>query len=341
VQKIVAKHGKVMEGWDEILRPELPKTIVIQSWRGLQSLAEAARQGYRGVLSSGYYLDLINPTSAHYAVDPFAGPTAGLSSADKEKIIGGEACMWAEYVSAENIDSRVWPRMAAIAERFWSPQSVADTNSMYKRLSAVSAWLDAYGLTHNTHYNVMLRRMAGVEDLGALRELIDVVEPVKGYSRYHLASIEPTSFTPMNRAVDAARPESATAREFSNLVNAFVSGPLRPGMKAQIRTQLKAWRDNAEELTPIASRSSFVQEVLPLSQSLSSISAIGLQALDYLDHGEKPPAGWEQQQLTLVQQAFEPKAQLLLMVCPAVQKLIQFSAGEKPTELPIPLRAAK
>jgi len=42
-----------------------------------------------------------------------------------------------------------------------------------------------------------------------------------------------------------------------------------------------------------------------------------------------------------VQQAFEPKAQLLLMLCPAVQKLIQFSAGDKPSELPIPVRAAK
>src|SRR6266566_8354626 len=96
LQKIVAKHGKTMEGWDEILRPDLPKSIVIQSWRGPQSLADAARQGYRGLLSSGYYLDLMSPASQHYAVDPFTGPTAGLSDADKEKIIGGEACMWAE-----------------------------------------------------------------------------------------------------------------------------------------------------------------------------------------------------------------------------------------------------
>src|SRR2546429_7541998 len=92
VQKIVAKHGKTMEGWDEILRPDLPKSIVIQSWRGQKSLADAAQQGYRGLLSSGYYLDLMNPTSQHYAVDPFTGPTASLADADKQKILGGEAC---------------------------------------------------------------------------------------------------------------------------------------------------------------------------------------------------------------------------------------------------------
>jgi hexosaminidase len=341
VQKIVAKYGKTMEGWDEILRPDVPKDIVIQSWRGQKSLADAAQQGYRGILSSGYYLDLMSPTSAHYVVDPFTGPTANLSDADKEKVLGGEACMWSEYVSAENVDSRIWPRMAAVAERLWSPQNVTDTNSMYQRLSAISPWLDAYGLTHNTQYNVMLRRMAGSDDISSVRDLIDVVEPVKGYSRYQLAAAEPTSFTPMNRAVDAARPESMKAREFSALVNAFIAGPIRPGMEAQIRIQLTQWKNNVDELQPVASKSWFVQEVVPLSQNLSSISSAGLQALDYLDRGEKPSPAWTQQQVTLVQQAFEPKAQVLLMVCPAVQKLIQFSAEERPTELPLPKRAAE
>jgi hexosaminidase len=341
VQKIVAKHGKTMEGWDEILRPEIPKDILIQSWRGQKSLADAAQQGYRGILSSGYYLDLIYPTSAHYAVDPFTGPTASLSDANKEKILGGEACMWSEYVSAENVDSRIWPRMAAIAERLWSPQSVTDVNSMYVRLSAINQWLNYYGLTQNTEYDLMLRRIAGVSDIGYVRELIDLVEPVKGYSRYALAVSHPTSFTPMNRAVDAARPESAKARNFSTLVNLFIAAPMVPEVESQIRAQLTSWRDNREKLAALAPKSSFIQEVVPVSDNLSAISAAGLQALDYITHSEKPPAGWAQLQLSAVQQAFEPKAQLLLMVCPAIQKLIQFSAGEKPTELALPRRAAE
>ena len=341
VQKIVTKYGKTMEGWDEILRPEVPKDIVIQSWRGQKSLADAAQQGYRGILSSGYYLDLISPASAHYVVDPFTGPTATLSDADKQKVLGGEACMWSEYVSEENVDSRIWPRMAAIAERLWSPQNLTDVDSMYERLAAVNTWLDAYSVTQNTQYNVMLRRMAGTEDIAALRDLIDLVEPVKGYSRYQLATTKPTSLTPMNRAVDTARPESLKSREFTALVNAFVTGPIKPGMEAQIRAQLSAWKNNAETLGPLTTKSWFVQEVMPLSQNLSTISAAALQGLDYLDRGDKPPAGWEQQQLTLVQQAFEPQGQVVLMVCPAIQKLIQFSAGEQPTELIFPKRAAE
>ena len=38
------------------------------SWRGQESLAAAAKQGYSGLLSYGYYLDLMWPTARHYAV---------------------------------------------------------------------------------------------------------------------------------------------------------------------------------------------------------------------------------------------------------------------------------
>ena len=335
VQKIVAKHGKVMEGWDEILRPDLPSSIVIQSWRGQKSVADAARQGYRVLLSAGYYLDLMSPTSAHYVVDPMSGDAANLTDQQKRNILGAEACMWTEYVSPETLDGRIWPRMAAIAERFWSPQNVTDVNSMYARLAWISDWLDAYGLTQNTQYLPMLQRMAGTTDVTALKTLVNVVEPVKGYARGQLAQSPPTSMTPLNRVVDTARPESETAREFSELVNAFVAEPRKPGLESEIRAELKRWRDNDAEFQELAKRSAMVEEVAPLSQALSATSAAALQALDYVDRGEKAPKDWEAQQLAVIQQAFEPKGQVLLMVVPAMQKLIQFSAGDTPTPFPL------
>jgi hexosaminidase len=339
LEKIVSKHGKTMEGWDEILRPDLPKAIVIQSWRGQQSLLQAAQQGYRGLLSSGYYLDLMSTARAHYEVDPFADGVANLADDEKKKILGGEACMWGEHISGETIDSRIWPRMASIAERLWSPANVTDVNSMYQRLDVISHWLDAYGLMHNAGYNLMLERIAGREDISALRTLVDVVEPVKGYAREGLATTPPTQLTPLNRIVDAARPESLPSRRFSTLVEAFLTGPIQPGMESQIRTTLTEWRDNHEKLRPLAEKSAMVEEVEPLSQSLSALGASGLEALDYLDRGEKAPKEWKQQQLTMVEQAFQPRAQVLLMVAPAVGKLIQASAGETPTNLPIPTNA--
>jgi hexosaminidase len=339
IQKIVEKHGKTMEGWDEILRPDLPKTIVIQSWRGQQSLADAARQGYRGLLSSGYYLDLNQPTSQHYVVDPFTGPTAGLSDADKEKILGGEACMWAEYVSPENVDSRIWPRMAAIAERLWSPQNTTDLDSMYARMEATSRWLDAYGLTHKVNRTLMLQRIADSENISTLQTLVDAVEPVKGYSREALAPSEPTSLTPLNRIVDAAPPESIEARRFSALIDALVSGKIKPGMEAEIRGRLTAWRDNDIEFRALAENSALMQEALPVSHDLSALGQAGLEALDYLDRGEKAPVAWKSQQLALTQAAIQPRAQVILVVAGSVQKLIQASAGETPTELALPKSA--
>jgi len=150
--KIVTAHGKTMMGWDEILAPEIPKSVVIQSWRGQQSLADAARQGYRGLLSNGYYIDLMYPASQHYAADPLSGPAASLTAEEKQRVLGGEATMWTEYVAAENLDSRIWPRTAAIAERLWSPQEVTDrqvrdVGSMYRRLKVISTQLDSLGLT--------------------------------------------------------------------------------------------------------------------------------------------------------------------------------------------------
>ena len=125
LQKIVAKHHKIMVGRDEVLHPDLPKSVVVQSWRGQESLATAAKQGYRGMLSFGYYLDLMWPASRHYAVEPLSGEGASFNAEEKARILGGESCMWSEFVTPENIDSRIWPRNAAIAERLWSPASVA------------------------------------------------------------------------------------------------------------------------------------------------------------------------------------------------------------------------
>jgi hexosaminidase len=329
IQKIVAKHGKAMEGWDEILRPDLPKDIVIQSWRGQASLAEAAKQGYRGLLSSGYYLDLGQPASQHYAVDPLGDGAADLSAEQAKQIFGGEACMWSEYVSPENIDSRIWPRTAAIAERFWSPQSTRDVKSMYERLAEVSRDLEGLGLTQNSSYFPMLRRIAGSDDIATLKILADVVEPVKGYARGSISPVEPTNAMPLNRLIDAARPESEVARNFSDLVNSLNAGRATPGDKEEIRSFLMLWRDNDDNLRPLATKSFLLKEVAPVSQALSELAETGLQALDYLDRGELPSDEWRTQQLALVEQDSQAKAQVLIMIAPAVGRLVAAASGEK------------
>ncbi|MGB9032578.1 MAG: family 20 glycosylhydrolase, partial [Acidobacteriaceae bacterium] len=94
---ILTKHGKKMIGWDEVLTPDLPKDVVVQSWRGVDSLAAGAKQGYAGILSAGYYLDHMQPASAHYSVDPVPA-NSDLTPEQAARILGGEACSWGEYV---------------------------------------------------------------------------------------------------------------------------------------------------------------------------------------------------------------------------------------------------
>src|SRR6266481_606832 len=327
VQKLVTKHGKTVIGWDEVLVEGVPKDIVIQSWRGQASLAQAAKQGYRGILSNGYYLDLGWSAARHYAVDPMSGDAASLSTQEKQRILGGESCMWAEYVSPENVDSRIWPRNAAIAERLWSPQEVRDPASMYARLEFISARLEWLGLTHRSVSRHMLQRLAGSAspaEFAALRTLTDLLEPVKDYTRERTAPAPPTSGTPLNRIVDAVPLESDAGRHFGELIDQLVASSCQdPAMQSRLRDQLRAWRDNDAILQPLAQRSFLVKEVAASSQDLSALGAAGLAALDAIGKGQPPPDSWKAQQLATIEQAKKPKAQLLLIPAPAVQKLIE------------------
>jgi hexosaminidase len=330
VQAIVTKHGKAVVGWDEVFVPGVPKDIVIQSWRGQASLAQAAMQGYRGILSNGYYLDLGWPAARHYAVDPMGGAAASLTPEQQKLILGGESCMWSEYVNAENIDSRIWPRNAAIAERLWSPQTVTDTASMYARLLALGARLEWLGLRHRNYERRMLQRIAGAttpEEFAALETLANAVEPVKDYSREALAPAEPTSLTPMNRLVDAVPLESDTARRFAELVDRFVAATCRdPQVEARLRLQLTAWRDNDVKLQPLEQRSFLVKEAAQTSGDLSTLGTIGLAALDSIAKGQAASNDWKSGQIAAIQQVQKPKAQLLLVPATAVQKLVEAAA---------------
>jgi hexosaminidase len=326
LQKIVSKHHKTMIGWDEVLHPDLPKSILVQSWRGQQSLAAAAKQGYSGLLSYGYYLDLIWPASRHYAVDPLSGDAAALTPEEKSRILGGESCMWAELVTPESIDSRIWPRNAAIAERLWSPQEVQDVGSMYRRLSEVSWHLELVGLTHRSAPTEMLHRMFGSDDIASLRTLADVLEPVKDYARAESIKLPADNSVPLNHLVDAVSPESDVARDFRDLVQSYIqSGYKDHDAVEKIRALLTKWSVNDAKLHPQLEQSFLLKEVEPLSQDLSAVSAAGLAALDYLDKSEASPEAWRTLQLSLMTSAKTPKAEMLLIIVDPVQQLVDAS----------------
>ncbi len=326
VQKMVSKNGKAAVGWDEIFVPGAPKDIVIHSWRGTKALAEAAKQGYRGILSNGYYIDLMWSAARHYAVDPLGGEAADLTPEQRKLVLGGEATMWSEFVNWENIDNRIWPRTAAIAERYWSPQSVNDVNSMYARLAVISQRLEWAGLTHRSQPRKMLQRIAGSatsEEFAALRTLSEVVEPVKDYTRGDTTGYQAITTTPLNRLIDAVPPESDVARRFDDTVTAFIGNSCRDtGVAAKLHAQLTTWRDNDAALQSLALKSSFVKEVVPSSQDLREIATIGLTALEAIEKGMLLNDNSKAQATSAIEAASKGKAQLLLIPAGTIQKLV-------------------
>ena len=321
VQQILTKHGKKMIGWDEVLAPGLTNDVVIQSWRGQKSLRDAAQKGYRGILSFGYYLDHVNTAAFHYQVDPLDAEAKELNPEQAALILGGEACMWTEYVNEETVDSRLWPRAAAIAERLWSNADVNDPESMYKRLETISRWLDWFGVEHRSDYARMLSRLAGGTRVPALRVLADSVEAlgidVRQEARHY------SSFVSLNRLADAARPESESVRELGESVERLLAGPANHREDIQaIRVQFTAWSENNSLLKPLFQSNFLLGEVAPVSENLSKTGAVGLKALQFLESGERAPADWVTEQKKELSRMEQPQAEVVLAAVRPVRALL-------------------
>ena len=290
VHAILAKYGKQLIGWDEILHPDLPAGSVVHSWRGPEGIAKATRRGFATVLSHGYYIDLCHPGGEHYLNDPVPAGAA-LTPEQQKLVLGGEATMWAEWVTPETIDSRIWPRTAAIAERLWAPREVRDVPEMYRRLAFVSRRLEEAGLRHESYLDVALRRLAGDEatpaDLASLRALVDLLEPVKDYRR---GDHQPgaTQLTPLTGLVDCVRPDSAPARQLSVVIDQFLAAPQNPAAAARVTAMLTDSHEMAGQLLGrLPALSPRLAEAQSLLRDVAGATAAGLVAGDALQHGRR------------------------------------------------------
>ncbi len=293
--------GKKPMGWDEILHPTLPDNVVIQCWRGLRGRDEALRAGYDCVISAPYYLDLFMPAGVHYQYDPEAEgeDLAGLDDRVQSdlrfahvvgdigwgkgfvdypeldrsgpgKVLGAEACIWTELVTDELLDRRVWSRMPAIAERFWSDRRVRDEADMYRRLE---------------HHLLRLEQLFGVDatnnrdmlDAPGLEPLIDMLEPVKGYTRILGEELSTArkegrdvtkikrpydTGTLLNRVVDRLAPESAASRQFGRAIE---EGEDTKGWTA-------GWRDQHRILLELLPKRPELGELKAVSRALAEVA---------------------------------------------------------------------
>ncbi|MGH9025524.1 MAG: beta-N-acetylhexosaminidase, partial [Acidimicrobiia bacterium] len=371
---IVATYGRRMVVWDEALSPELPEDVVVQAWRGPGVLHDAVRAGHPTVLSAGWYLDHLFAARHLYAVDPLAppaevataqlevendpsvvairpilrrahqlqrGPT-GLEALPPEaepRVLGGEACLWSELVTSFNLDQRIWPRTAAVAERLWSPRSDDGADGLDARLICLGTWLErSVGSTHRLSRDEMLESMAAAR-AGELRTLSDALEPVKWYARlfsdipFPLTQDPPdrsgldrhyTTGIPLDRLVDATPPESATAYRLARLVPSAIADP--EGTAAdELAMIAESWRAQRAELAPLTDPR--VSEVALLSADLAECAALVEECVAALREGspitKRARAHYEQ----VLDRATAPCAELVFVVGAPLRRLLELSAG--------------
>jgi len=307
--EIVRKHGKTMIGWDEVLHPDIPKDIAIQSWRGADSLAEAARQGHPAILSNGYYLDLMYSAEAHYSQDPLTGAAANLPPHQQANILGGEACMWSEYVTPEILDDRLWPRLAVIAERFWSNGDVSDIDNLYARFPSILRHLTWDGLKTEPTRSMMFERLTGGSPTDTLRTFAECLEPAKGYARRGYMTT-----SPLNRLIDTVPPESLAARNFARLCDAPRENA------AAIDAHLRRWKSTLPDVTELMTRRALIKPYLPVLDQLATVLDIGLTALAYLDGSA--PDGWVDEQTPAIDEAAKDIAEMTIAIVPSIRQLV-------------------
>ncbi|XP_062844388.1 beta-hexosaminidase subunit beta isoform X2 [Trichomycterus rosablanca] len=137
---IVKATNKGYMVWQEVFDNEvkLKADTVVEVWinnKVEQELQNVTKAGYATILSAPWYLDYIGygqDWQKYYKVEPLSFDG---TAEQKQLVIGGEACLWGEYVDATNLTPRLWPRASAVGERLWSDENVKDVNSAYTRLA--------------------------------------------------------------------------------------------------------------------------------------------------------------------------------------------------------------
>lgn len=306
------KNHKKLVGWDEILHPDLPKDSVVHSWRGAQGLVAAASAGFPVLLSNGYYLDHALPAAKHYANDPVPADSP-LTPAQQKLILGGEACMWGEWVTAETIDSRIWPRAAAVAERLWSPRDVTDVADMYRRLTLVSHRLEEAGALHEKNPAAMLRRFAGDaldgKQLATLETFATAMEAGALGVRARAAAGKITQPSPLTTFADSIKMESDPARVFADTIEAwlFTGGPRDAALATRAAAQLDAWRDASSAVAQeFSSRSPRLAELTDTAKSVAVITALGRNLLAAVTDGKTHDDAWAQAHFAALARAGQP-----------------------------------
>ena len=278
----------------------LPKSVTVQLWRGwMPEVAQrVASLGLASIVSAELYLDWARSIKHYYKHD--VRPSRGR--------IGGEACMWSEWAS-DNVDNRLWPTLAAVAEKLWlSAEAPGGVPQMYARVFGVSAWLAGLGLRHDSVYDLALRALLsgkpfsyaqvaahrrGPEDLrlAPLRRLTNALQPVNrvGGGQKH----------PLVQFADVLRPDSLEMRALALLAEQCVAERFaEPGRAALLRASLALYARLPAELEACGAAAAVASAgAAHLAKDVAEVAAAAVELIDLLARGEAATAQTRRQSL--------------------------------------------
>lgn len=449
-----------MMGWDEVLHPELPSEVLVQSWQGQDAVAASVRAGHATLLSAGYYLDQPMPTSYHYRNDPVAvaqplpplrgsheqaiqlnfslqrlnnkavegsllllpataqqqaqlrwwvpgrgalaprtlaqqgdlwqfqldswlGPgefqlaQQGTASAQQSRqwraslwlgntpyplqltevavdpllwqqlsteqpalttlqqqlIKGGEAALWTELAPAATLDLKLWPRLYAVAERFWSNASLRDEAWMYQRLQRMDDYGSRLGLQHQFQQQQALQQLtANSAELSDLKQLSQLIEQSQYYGRHHLKTVrdEYRLGLPLQRLADALPAESLTLVQLQQQLHTLacadkaVTSSELALLVTELQRQFSQWQQAAKRLQQFQGSASGVLQQAQIRQLATQTQhslALGLQWLQLLQQGDVvSPQQTSEWQFQLLQLATAPAEEV-----PRLSRLLALS----------------
>jgi len=322
LQKILEKYGKKMIGWDEILSTELPKSTMIHSWQGKEGMVTAAKNGYYSILSNGYYIDLCQSMVDHYYNDPLPSDI-GLTDEQKKFILGGEATMWSELVDSTNIDTRIWPRTAAIAEVLWSGRKTFGQDSLYNNEMMFQRFnnfannnLIAAGIRILIIKLEMFMNLKLKDSSFKIFALPEFCEPLKYYYRHKYTKYSQS--TPLNRIVDIATPDAPTSFYLNNLIGKKLRGETLTAQKED-----ESFLDLDEQTLLKYNSDPITKEVIPLYKNLNRSMKILEELLSFEKGKELSDAKYNEYKNELTELK-KPVAELEIPYIENLLKLLEY-----------------
>jgi hexosaminidase len=305
---LVAKHGKIPLGWEEVLHSDVSPDVIVHLWKDGAYGADLARHP---VLTSwNTYLDLQQPADWLYGKDPLDFTIEGKAPPEGLNMVGAEMTNWAETIHGGNLDMRTWPRGAAIAERFWSARAYCDgegQETLYARLAGFEDCLSAAGSRHAGHAARACAELYEGVDTSAVGRFAELIEPAAyPFLRRRRLLLERTlprlfpapdvqRYSDMTRFVDHLPGESLVGRDFRlDVEELAMTGD--PDVARSVAQRLVEWEALADEVRRLARRSPGMRAdgLGKLAVGLARIARIGSASMQCLQAGRtlSPVLAW-------------------------------------------------